>query len=86
MVWSLSKVATDVQLPSVALLVEHIFKITKDVDGPPMVEVVDVETQQEMLESLVAEICVPVAPVPTKDKDRVEVVLVVLGIAGLFKI
>lgn len=86
MVWSFSTMATVVQLPSVALLVAQIFKETRDVDAPPMVDVVEVETPTFTLESFVDDICVPVAPVPTKDRLRVEVVRAVLGMVGLLRI
>lgn len=82
MVWSFSRVAIVVQLPSVALFVEHIFSTTSDVDGPPIVEVVEVDTEQLIDESLVDEICVPVAPVPTSERLSVEVVRATLGMAG----
>lgn len=83
MVWSFSVTPTVVQSPSVAEFVEHIFNVTSDVEGPPIVEVVEVEYVAFTVESLVADICVPVAPVPATANVNAEVVLVTLGTTGI---
>lgn len=85
-VWSFSNVATVVHEASVALLVEQIFSATSEVDGPPIVEVVEVLAVSLTEESFVALICVPVAPVATSESESVEVVRITDGIVGLFLI
>lgn len=53
--------------------------ITRDTGLPPSVTVTEVENVPRIEASLVADICEPVAPVPTSEGVIAEVVLAVLG-------